>query len=396
MEERKEDIKKKFIEKAMNKAKKKDKKKNKNKSMFKDKRMNILVGKIGLTEQEANWCINIHKKYAIWIGNEIIKNKDLLRREGDFRLIIDWKREQQQLNLNEYTFEKALEEARKAHGMTFKENANSLKNQNVVLDLGEFKWVQLKSVQDCQEEGNAMGHCIGGGGHSNSIASGRSVAFSLRDEFNRPHLTLEADSQSGRVFEFKGRSNGVPQEKYVECYVALAQKYAGLLGTVTDYSFAESIKKNFALAQSINAVNSKAIPQEIKMQLGLNAFNEGELVMQSLTIGSVNTETSTQNKKEFLIPKGMSIYGMLELNQNKLKFQEDIRVGGNVKIKANKVKIGRNLLIGGNLMINSKDIGFNVGTKVCGDLVLDESLRKYETMVREKIVFGGRLIFKKF
>ena len=37
-----------------------------NTNKFKDKRMNIMVNKIGLSEKKATWCLEKDKKYYIW------------------------------------------------------------------------------------------------------------------------------------------------------------------------------------------------------------------------------------------------------------------------------------------------------------------------------------------
>lgn len=372
--------------------KKKGKGKKNSGTMFKDKRMNIMVNKVGLTEEQANWCTSIHKKYSIWIANQIKENPDLQRREGDFRMILDWKKDEQQLNLNDYTFETALATAREAHGMVFKENNNSLKNKNIVLDCGDYKWVQLVTSADCVEEGNAMGHCIGGHGHAQSIEQKRSYAFSLRDEYNRPHLTLEASAKDGRIFEFKGRSNGVPALNYVECYVALAQKYADILGTVTDSSFTRALQQSIELAQRINMANSRAIPQQMKIQLGLNMFNEGENFMQSLFAGYGNNKAL----KTFVVPKELSVYGNLSVESNKIEIKNGIKVGGSVVLSGVSVIIGENFLIGGNLDMSTCTLKkIPKGLKVCGDIIFSIGMKKYEKELREKVVLGGEMYFGK-
>ena len=38
---------------------------------FQDKRMNIMVNKIGLPEIVAEWCLSKSKKYSIWLANQI-------------------------------------------------------------------------------------------------------------------------------------------------------------------------------------------------------------------------------------------------------------------------------------------------------------------------------------
>jgi hypothetical protein len=365
------------------KKKKQKQKKDKGKGMFKDRRLNIIVNKIGLSEQDANWCIKLHKKYCIWIANQLKENPELKMREGDMLMILDWKKEEQELNLNDYTFETALDEARKAHGIIFKESNNSLKNKNVVLDLGKYKWVQLQTKDDCREEGEAMGHCVGG--HS-GIWNKKSYAFSLRDEFNRPHLTLEARRENGVIFEFKGRSNRSPKPEYVECYIELSRHFSDILGTITDYSFVNSIGKDIILAQRLNEANARTFDENLKLKLGLDLFKEGETFMQSLMVNHSN---------KFVLPKDIKIYGNLFVAVGgRVEIPDNIVVGGSVSIHGSQLKIGENLKVGGNFEVagcSLKDIPKNL--QVCGDVFLPIAMKRYEKKIKEQIVCGGRLIF---
>lgn len=360
------------------------KKSKKKKNMFKDRRLNIIVGKIGLTEQDANWCIKLHKKYCIWIANQIKDNPNIKNREGDILMILDWKKEIQDVNLNDFTFDTALQEARKLHGIMFKENNNSLKNKNVVLDLGNYKWVQLLTQEDCQEEGNAMGHCVGG--HS-GIWREKSYAFSLRDEFNRPHLTLEARRENGVIFEFKGRNNGVPKAEYLQCYIELARKFSTILGTITDYTFTETITKNIVIAQQLNEANPKALDENLKLKLGLNLFKEGQTFMNSI---------QTEGAKTFKIPKELKIYGNLQVSLigGKMEIPNDIIIGGSVTIRGTSIKLGDGIKIGGNLNLSKSNVtNIPNNLQVCGDVILPQSMKAKTKEIESKVTFGGRLIF---
>lgn len=359
------------------------KKKKKKKNMFKDRRLNIIVGKIGLSEQDANWCIKLHKKYCIWIANQLKENINIKRREADILMILDWKKEAQNINLNDYTFDTALDEARKFHNIMFKENNNSLKNQNVILDLGKFKWVQLLTQKDCEEEGQAMGHCVAG--HS-SIWNKSSYAFSLRDEFNRPHLTLEARKENGVVFEFKGRNNAIPKSEYIKCYIELSRKFPSILGTITDYTFNDAIRNNPSIAKQINEANPKTIQDSLKLGLGLNIFNEGQTFMNSVKL---------ENGKKLNIPKELKIYGNLKVSlQGSVEISNDIIIGGSVDISSYSLTLGNNIKIGGNLNVSECDLKkIPKGLQVCGDVIFHPSMKGKQDKIEEQIIYGGRLIF---
>ena len=64
-----------------------NKKGNMSNKSYKDKRMNIIVNKIGLSEENALWCIDKDKKYAIWLANQIKNNQLELNQLANAMLI---------------------------------------------------------------------------------------------------------------------------------------------------------------------------------------------------------------------------------------------------------------------------------------------------------------------
>jgi hypothetical protein len=77
------------------------------------------------------------------------------------------------------------------------------------------------------EEGNALGHCVGG--YCEGVAAGESRIFSLRDEKGRSHVTVEVKPDTGKtgggatkrfkddgdITQIRGKQNRAPEEKYV-------------------------------------------------------------------------------------------------------------------------------------------------------------------------------------
>ena len=68
------------------------------------------------------------------------------------------------------------------------------------------KWVDVKSAQCKQFEGDAMGHCVGGAQYANKII------HSLYDSKNLPHVTLEFEGKEIR--QIKGKGNAAPADAY--------------------------------------------------------------------------------------------------------------------------------------------------------------------------------------
>ena len=325
---------------------------------FQDKRMNIMVNKIGIKEPIAEWCLSKSKKYCLWIANQIVNVQSLLslemNLENDYKLvqfgnqidrILDWKKEVQNINLNEYNFSLALKEADKFHKSLFVPNNNGLKNTNIVLDCGDYKWVQLITPNDCKEEGNTMGHCIGNSSHSQRISSGGSIAFSLRDKYNRPLLTIEAHSVRKDIFEFKGNSNHQPKPEYLEHFVKLNEKYN--FSQITDGT-RMCFENNIKAVEDITKVNSTFFSFDFQLKLGLLPFAEGESYMEQINI-------TTQ--KDILIPDNISIYNSISIaTTEKVTLGENLLIGGNLTLQVapSNLKIKDNIGVGGNLFLGSK------------------------------------------
>lgn len=323
---------------------------------YQDKRMNIIVNKIGLSEEVAEWCVSKSKKYSIWIANQLLHipiqaHSLILNKKQDFVLfdnqidnILDWKKEVQGINLNDYTFKKAVVEADKFHKSLFVPNNNGLKNTNVVLDCGDYKWVQLVTIQDCKEEGSTMGHCIGNSSHNTRISSGDSIAFSLRDKFNRPHLTIEALSKNKKVFEFKGHSNSAPKSEYLDYFVQLNEKYN--FSTITD-STIRAFEENVNAVEKLSEFNTNFFTFDFKIRLGLLPFSEGESYLDIINIVS---------EKDVIIPDNVSIYNSININSKSISLGDNLLVGGSLSLNTNKksLKVGENVSVGGNLIVDKK------------------------------------------
>lgn len=80
--------------------------------------------------------------------------------------------------------------------------------------------VNRLAPEDCEIEGNLMGHCVGG--YSRAVAAGRSEIYSLRDPRGEPHATVEMtrdERWSGQpsgltVLQIQGKQNREPIKEY--------------------------------------------------------------------------------------------------------------------------------------------------------------------------------------
>lgn len=86
-----------------------------------------------------------------------------------------------------------------------------------VMVYGDYKWYKLTN-QDCLDrEGKVMGHCVAS--YGSDVASGKTVIYSLRDNNNFAHATVEVTG--GKLEQVKGKRNAPPVAKYQRATVAL-------------------------------------------------------------------------------------------------------------------------------------------------------------------------------
>ena len=80
-----------------------------------------------------------------------------------------------------------------------------------VIDYDNGAWVELKSAKSLDIEGKLMGHCVGG--YHGRVAGGATKIYSLRDNDNEPHVTIEITDN--KIVQVKGKGNKPPVSKYV-------------------------------------------------------------------------------------------------------------------------------------------------------------------------------------
>ena len=140
------------------------------------------------------------------------------------RGMMDWLMAQQangaRLNLDRMSFAQALEHAERWHREMAERNALAATPSEDASGIQEmlkfadgFRWVRLTTAQALKREGNLMQHCVGQGGYTAQVKSGRTKIYSLRDPSNKPHCTIEVDQ--GEIQQCKGKQNEPPVEKYV-------------------------------------------------------------------------------------------------------------------------------------------------------------------------------------
>lgn len=82
-----------------------------------------------------------------------------------------------------------------------------------------FKFVRLLSENAFKREGNLMSHCVG-----SYYGRDKVEIYSLRDENDQPHCTIEVQRENNRIQQIKGKGNGSIHPKYIK-YVLSIIKY---------------------------------------------------------------------------------------------------------------------------------------------------------------------------
>jgi len=67
-----------------------------------------------------------------------------------------------------------------------------------------FAWKQMETVEDLKREGEEMPHCVGNYTYTSRLTAGTHSFFSLRDQSDKPYVTVEVDNKARAVLQIKG------------------------------------------------------------------------------------------------------------------------------------------------------------------------------------------------
>jgi len=127
--------------------------------------------------------------------------------------------------------------AASASAMWFKDVTDNLwdyvKDKPPVIKVYEngYHWIRMSTALHFERESRLMGHCVSNGSYYESYRRGSHEYYSLRDKYNRPHVTVEvtytrtqpptaligfpgSPRKAGSVMQCKGKSNAKPAPEY--------------------------------------------------------------------------------------------------------------------------------------------------------------------------------------
>ena len=192
------------------------------------------IGFIGVNISK-NSTKNIQRKHKfdVWIAKEIKKDLNLLKKERELMLILDWAISVKS-NLFNYDFNEAYDLQKQWHKELFKnQNVNSVVNKEVnkkrIIYYSEDKnyFIYLLNTNDLKEEGKKMSNCVGGNHYQQKLKSGQAFYLSLRDTKNNSHLTIEIDAKQKKVIQMLGKANTKPKLEYTEKVLEFVLYYTG-------------------------------------------------------------------------------------------------------------------------------------------------------------------------
>lgn len=170
----------------------------------------------------------IHPKYWQWILRTKKDNPEAQFDESIFHYL-----EAEGLNtddIKELSLDQISEASRKWHDEQFSSQQAGgsytlTPQKDAVLTVGAYSWVPVNNV-DARTEGSKMQNCIG----TYCIPSENTKIFSLRNNFNNPHISLSvktgtSGSSVGKWYirEIKGKQNKRPIPKYVPFALAMCE-----------------------------------------------------------------------------------------------------------------------------------------------------------------------------
>jgi len=82
-----------------------------------------------------------------------------------------------------------------------------------------FRLVRLAGKEAFDREGKLMAHCVA------SYFDKESEIYSLRDEKNQPHCTIEVQRENSRVNQIKGKGNGSINPKYIKTVLSVLKHF---------------------------------------------------------------------------------------------------------------------------------------------------------------------------
>lgn len=207
--------------------------------------------------------------------------------------------------------------------------------------------VRLLTPEALDVESGAMQHCIGHGSYDASLGMDGYAFYSLRDQFGKPHATLEV--RDDWVLQCQGKQNKMPDPKYVGYLLSLLVS--------RKWKTREPLQHRDYVAATDHAFHHVCdLPDGLECKGNLNLSNRGiSSLPRDLRVGGNLDIRGTAIKR---LPDGLSVRGGLYAYDTPLEH------------------IGNGVSVGGTLNIQGTPV-----TAIPEDIVVSENLLARETAI---------------
>jgi len=240
------------------------------------------------------------------------------------------------------------------------------------LDEG-YRVVRLLSVTSLDRESARMQHCVGNGGydgHLDAESGRRHGLFSLRDNANNPHATIEVDFVSKSLLQLKGKQNVIPIRRYMFLLSPFIQSLNLVRGTdelgfVADAAgkihHVSAIPDDTAFAGDLSLANPTSdvwfvAPRGVSVEKDLIVSQSySPLLAESTKVGG---SVVARNVTGITISDSLTVGGDWSFDGSiDLVFPDTVHVKGDFSLKdVSDIRMPRKLVVDGNMDISMSDI----------------------------------------
>jgi DNA repair protein RadC len=259
----------------------------------------VIIKKIGLSEENADFLISLSPTFAVWLADSIIQaNMNIIKGTTKeqaieilnntpnllqslrqrIRGILDWLQHPStpKQNLRELTFAEAEKKSEEWHEELSTSGGDidyTEPKENIILkkyapnEFGiTYYWVFIPKSK-CNIEGKRMGHC--GTTGASSLISLRSVrAYTESSTITDSHVTVAYDLQDGKFYQGKAKKNAKPSQKYFPYIFDLIESLAnGEIQKQYELNIEEKLNEIKEYTKKIKEIDEK-VSKHIRNGLG--------------------------------------------------------------------------------------------------------------------------------
>lgn len=253
--------------------------------------------------------------------------------------------------LMQYNFERTINRAARETGLCIELPKPFLPPDNEHAEIVRafadgFFMLRLKTMSALVDEGLAMGHCMANAGKkdefSSKLAHGMRY-FSLRDQFNRAHATIEVDPEKNMLYQCFGKQSSPPIPKYLP-YVTEFIDSEGL-------DILNSPRSNGFVLQDGQRHSIYLLPEGYRHRgnLDLQTLKIDIPLPRGLTVMGDLDMTGCENQTR--LPDGLTVHGSGKFSGcMSLKVIENARFDKDLSVTGSGVRqLGRAVYVGGTL-----------------------------------------------